>query len=85
MKITRFCPAKVNLFLEVTGKLPNGYHELATLFAKINIGDTLTVEAEPAEQTEISLTLTGPVGSLLRADESNLVWRAAQAFLTHYH
>ena len=85
MKITRFCPAKVNLFLEVTGKLPNGYHELATLFAKINIGDTLTVEAEPAAKTEISLTLTGPVGSLLRADESNLVWRAAQAFLTHYH
>ena len=38
MKITRFCPAKVNLFLEVTGQLPNGYHELATLFAKINIG-----------------------------------------------
>ena len=30
-------PAKLNLFLEVTGKRPYGYHELATLFAKISL------------------------------------------------
>lgn len=84
MKIHRFCPAKVNLFLEVTGKLPNGYHELATLFAKINIGDYLTLQAEPAETTAISLELTGPVGKLLRADETNLAYRAAQIFLNHF-
>ena len=81
MKITRFCPAKVNLFLELTGKRPDGYHELATLFAKINLGDTLTVSAEAAPQTHISLTLTGPVGHQLRADETNLVCRAARGFL----
>ena len=85
MKVTRFCPAKVNLFLEVTGKLPNGYHELATLFAKINIGDFLTLEAEPAEQTTLSLKLTGPVGKMLKADESNLVCRAARVFLEYFH
>ena len=84
MKTTRFCPAKVNLFLEVTGKRPDGYHELATLFAKINFGDTLVLEAEPAEQTEISLQLTGPVGPMLRADESNLACRAAKAFLDYF-
>ena len=82
--LTRFCPAKVNLFLEVTGKLPNGYHELATLFAKINLGDTLTVNAEPADKTTIRLTLTGPVGRLLKADESNLVCKAARGFLEHF-
>lgn len=81
MKVTRFCPAKINLFLELTGKRPNGYHELATLFAKINLGDTLTVSAQPAAQTRISLTLTGPVGKMLRADETNLVCRAARGFL----
>ncbi|MBR4682212.1 MAG: 4-(cytidine 5'-diphospho)-2-C-methyl-D-erythritol kinase [Elusimicrobiaceae bacterium] len=84
MKITRFCPAKINLFLEITGKRPNGYHELATLFAKINVGDHLTVCAEPSLQTHISLTLTGPIGKMLRADESNLVCRAARGFLEHY-
>lgn len=85
MKVTHFCPAKVNLFLEVTGKRPNGYHELATLFAKINIGDTLTVDARPSAHTRITLTLTGPVGRHLKADESNLVCRAARAFLEHFH
>ena len=85
MKVTRFCPAKINLFLEVTGKLPNGYHELATLFAKINLGDTLTVEAEPAPDTVIQLKLTGPVGHLIEPDENNLVCRAARAFLTHFN
>ena len=85
MKVTRFCPAKINLFLEVTGKLPNGYHELATLFAKINLGDTLCVEAVPAAQTRITLTQTGPVGKWVQADQTNLVWRAAQAFLDFFN
>ena len=85
MKDTRFCPAKINLFLEVTGKLPNGYHELATLFAKINIGDRLTVEAAPTEKTTLSLILTGPVGPQLTADSNNLVWRAAQLFLDFFN
>lgn len=84
MKITHFCPAKVNLFLEVTGKLPNGYHELATLFAKINMGDTLTIDITPSAQTHISLLLTGPVGAQLPANPNNLVWKAAQAFLDFF-
>jgi len=84
MKVTRFCPAKVNLFLEVCGKRADGYHELATLFAKINFGDTLTVEAQAAPETEIALVLTGPVGKMLRADETNLACRAARAFLEHF-
>lgn len=84
MKITRFCPAKVNLFLEVTGKLPNGYHELATLFAKINFGDRLTLQAELAPDTKITLRLTGPIEHMLQADESNLACKAARAFLEHF-
>lgn len=84
MKVTRFCPAKINLFLEVTGKLPNGYHELATLFAKINIGDTLTLQAEKADTTDIRLTLTGPVGKQLQADDTNLACKAAKAFLDYF-
>lgn len=84
MKLTRFCPAKVNLFLEVTGKRSNGYHELATLFAKIKLGDELTLTIEPAPETSLSLTLSGPVGKRLRADETNLVCRAARGFLEHF-
>ena len=84
MKCTRFCPAKVNLFLEVTGKRPNGYHELATLFAKIDLGDTLTVEAHPAPATQLTLQITGPQRGQIPADEHNLVCKAARAFLEHF-
>lgn len=84
MKLTRFCPAKINLFLEVVGKRPNGYHELATLFAKINLGDHLTVDAQPAEKTSIALQITGPLGKKIPCRSSNLVWKAANAFLEHY-
>lgn len=84
MKLTRLCPAKINLFLEITGKRPNGYHELATLFAKVNLTDRLTLSAEPAARTTVSLTLTGPVGRFLQADETNLVCRATRGFLEHF-
>lgn len=84
MKCTRFCPAKVNLFLEVTGKRPNGYHELSTLFAKIDLGDRLTVDATLAKKTSITLQVTGPQRARIPANSHNLVCKAAQAFLDHY-
>ncbi len=85
MKLTHFCPAKINLFLEVTGKRPNGYHELSTLFAKINWGDTLHLDVTAATQTAISLRITGPRGKYIPATPKNLVWKAALLFLQHYH
>ncbi len=34
-------PAKLNLFLYINGRQPNGYHELQTLFQFLDHGDTL--------------------------------------------
>lgn len=73
-------PAKVNLFLEVTGKRPDGYHNLATLFAKISLCDRLHLEVEPAGQEDLQLHITGPLAAGLQADENNLVLRAVRAF-----
>ena len=84
MKCTRLCPAKVNLFLEVTGKRPNGYHELSTLFAKISLTDRVSVNATLSHKTSISLQITGPRTSHIPANSQNLVCKAAQAFLDHY-
>ena len=39
--ITVFSPAKINLFLHVTGKRSDGYHTLYSLMCRINFGDTL--------------------------------------------
>lgn len=83
--VKRFAPAKVNLFLEVTGKRADGYHELATLFAKIDLGDWVTVRAKLAAKTDITLNMSGPLGASLKADETNLAWRAAQLFFNHFH
>lgn len=77
-------PAKLNLFLEVTGKRPNGYHELATLFAKISLFDCLHLQAEPATKEELHLTITGPLADQLPVNPSNLVLRAAQLFERHF-
>jgi 4-diphosphocytidyl-2-C-methyl-D-erythritol kinase len=72
------CPAKINLFLEVTGKRPDGYHRLATLFAKINVYDVLdiTYNNEGKPVLEVESDGVGP----LSAGPDNLVARAADAF-----
>ncbi|MDR0292136.1 MAG: 4-(cytidine 5'-diphospho)-2-C-methyl-D-erythritol kinase [Elusimicrobium sp.] len=75
-----FCPAKINLFLEVAAKRPDGYHELATLFAKLKFGDNMTLRLSPSEKTEISISLSGPYAAAVTADEDNLVYKAAARF-----
>lgn len=37
--IKMLAPAKLNLFLHVTGQRPDGYHELQTLFQLLDFGD----------------------------------------------
>jgi len=62
--------AKINLFLEITGKLPNGYHTLETVFQRISLGDELTFTSA----ADLKLTCTD---STLPVDEGNLAMRAA--------
>ena len=68
-------PAKLNLYLHVTGRRDNGYHELDSLVAFASVGDRLRVEPAP----ELSLEIEGLFEEGLDADEGNLVWRAAEA------
>ena len=73
------CPAKVNLFLEITGKRPDGYHRLATLFAKINLYDVLDLTADQTGEIKLSIETEEGLAPL-SAGEDNLVMRAARAF-----
>lgn len=79
-QITLPAPAKLNLFLEVTGKRPDGYHELATLFAKISLADRLVIDAQPATQEDLHLDMYGPFAPQISNDENNLALRAVRAF-----
>jgi 4-diphosphocytidyl-2-C-methyl-D-erythritol kinase len=73
------CPAKVNLFLEVTGRRKNGYHTLNTLFAKINIYDVLDMEVVNGSEPTLEIIDELNTGGL-SAGPDNLVLRAAEAF-----
>ena len=69
-------PAKLNLFLEVHGKRPDGYHELSTLMIAVSLFDTL--EFKEAPRPEVRLDLAPAEGRQpLSAGPDNLVWRAA--------
>lgn len=65
-------PAKVNLFLEVVGRRPDGYHDLATLMVTVGLHDSL--EFRGNETGEIRLECDQPG---LSTGSDNLVWRAA--------
>src|SRR3954451_14162857 len=65
-------PAKLNLFLRVVGRRPDGFHELETVFQSIDLADTLTI-APSADLRLTGGTEDAPPGS------ENLVLRAAAA------
>lgn len=78
-------PAKVNLFLRVLGRRPDGYHDLETLIAPIELSDRLEIHAhsDPAEFNTLALSLevTGDPELVhgVPLDDSNLVLRAARS------
>ncbi|RMF19487.1 MAG: 4-(cytidine 5'-diphospho)-2-C-methyl-D-erythritol kinase, partial [Gammaproteobacteria bacterium] len=49
-ELTLPAPAKLNLFLHINGRRPDGYHELQTLFQLLDYGDTLTFSSRDDAQ-----------------------------------
>ncbi|MEM9246067.1 MAG: 4-(cytidine 5'-diphospho)-2-C-methyl-D-erythritol kinase, partial [Cyanobacteria bacterium P01_F01_bin.153] len=41
--LSLWAPAKVNLYLEIVGDRPDGFHELSTIFQSIGLMDRVTV------------------------------------------
>lgn len=72
MEIKSF--AKVNLYLEITGKRPDGYHELITVMCLIDLHDTLRIKFH-SPATHIACNHPH-----VPTDASNLVLKAAHAF-----
>ncbi len=67
-------PAKVNLFLEVAGRRPDGYHAVETLIVAVNLFDTLEARLRP--DGRLTLTCDAPG---VPTDGTNLVVKAAEA------
>ncbi|MBR3631211.1 MAG: 4-(cytidine 5'-diphospho)-2-C-methyl-D-erythritol kinase [Oscillospiraceae bacterium] len=68
--------AKINLSLDVTGRRPDGYHTLESVFQSVDIYDTVTLTAEDGEGISLSCDAPG-----VPCDAGNLAWKAAEALL----
>ncbi len=78
MAVTVFSPAKINLYLAVTGRRPDGFHDLVSVAAPLDFGDELEAERQPGGVgRQFSLTCDHPE---VPRDDSNLVLKAARAF-----
>lgn len=73
-----FSPAKINLFLGVIGKRKDEFHELLSLVAPVNFGDTLNIELVN-DKDSIESDFIG-----LPMDEENIILKAIKAFRRKY-
>ncbi len=72
--MSRLAPAKINLFLHITGRRANGYHDLESLFVFADFGDEILIE----EGEGLELDVKGPFAGSLVNSSDNLVLLAAQ-------
>lgn len=73
-------PAKINLGLRITGRRPDGYHELASLFLPLDLADEIELSVERDVPATVTLQVDGPAEALGPLD-ANLAVRAARRFL----
>ena len=71
--------AKINLGLDVIGRLPNGYHEVKMIMQTVGIYDVLTLEKIPE-----GIVVTTDNGEL-PTDENNLIYKSAKIMMEKYH
>ena len=76
-KITARSPAKINLFLQVTGRRADGYHTLQSLMCGVSLFDTIGFEFNVHE------TIVSCDHPDVPSDETNLAFRAADLFYAH--
>ncbi len=80
-RVTMLAPAKINPWLAVLARRPDGYHEVDTCLCALELSDRLTLE--PSVAGSIELELVGPAAtSDVPADGQNLAMRALERALS---
>ena len=74
------CPAKINLFLNITNKRADGFHELQSLITKIDLFDELSVE----KSTKFSLEIQGEFAEFIDI-KNNLFTKILDYFVKNFH
>jgi 4-diphosphocytidyl-2-C-methyl-D-erythritol kinase len=73
-------PAKINLFLKVVGKRPDGYHNIVSIVDIISLNDVLRIE-----ETSEDLVTVDDEKHLLPSGPANTIYRAAMLLKETYH
>ncbi len=75
MEVKIKAPAKINLSLDVLGKRPDGYHELATVMQTVSLYDEITISDNDSGKVTLSCNYEG-----VPCDDSNICAKAAYRF-----
>lgn len=78
MEIKVLAPAKINLTLEVLGKRPDGYHDIATVMQAVDLYDTVTLSDNDSGEVTISCNYEG-----VPCDDRNICVKAAYRFFDY--
>ena len=76
-KIVEFAPAKLNLFLDVTGRRENGYHEIDSIMQTVSLCDEIRMEIDGG--CGIDVICESPFAP---DGKDNIMWRAADKYLS---
>ena len=79
--VKEFANAKINLFLDVTSKRGDGFHNIKSVMQSVSLCDTLFVSATASDKTEIVISSNL---SELQNDENNLIYRSAKKYLVNF-
>lgn len=79
MTITKRAFAKLNLYLDVMGKRPDGYHDIKSVMMQVSLHDLVTVTRDGGSSIRLA-----DMGDDLPNGEENIAYRCADAFLRHY-
>lgn len=77
-KYSAFSPAKINLFLHITGRKANGYHLLQSIFCPVTLGDELSISVQTHSGGELRIHRSGDLIHI--PEEIDLTVRACKAF-----
>ena len=75
------CPAKINLFLEITGRRKDGYHTLDTVMHTVSLSDSLSIDITRGEG---NINLSAKGSTSIPTDEKNIAYRAAQKYMSGF-
>ncbi|XP_071706925.1 4-diphosphocytidyl-2-C-methyl-D-erythritol kinase, chloroplastic/chromoplastic-like [Rutidosis leptorrhynchoides] len=75
-RLSLFSPCKINVFLRITDKRPDGFHDLASLFHVISLGDKIKFSLSPSKSTDrLSTNVPG-----IPLDDRNLIIKALNLY-----